>query len=269
MRLLGPLADWVAQSASLRHTGHRPWPVPSRPWIMGQTWRRLLFAHWRVPLEALRPTVPAGLPLDTFEGGAWLAITPFRITGLRPHGAPPPPLLSRFPELNVRTYVAVDGVPGIWFLSLDAGSRVAVAAARRGYRLPYFHARVDLDSEGGTVGYASRRLSAEGSPARFRIRYWPTGPVVDYPDRSLERWLTERYSLYTLDDRRRVLRADIHHAPWALQPAEAVVDTNTMADAHGIALRRQPELLHYAERQDVVFWPPVPIGSSRTEPAAK
>ena len=44
--------------------------------------------------------------------------------------------LSAFPKLNVRTYVQVGGRPGVHFLSLDAGSRLAVRAARALLNLP-------------------------------------------------------------------------------------------------------------------------------------
>src|SRR5688572_8937724 len=84
---------------------HRPWPVPHGPWIMAQTWNDLLFAHWPVPVDMLRPLLPASLELDTYEGQAWLSITPFMLTGARPRWVPPVPGLSAFPELNVRTYV--------------------------------------------------------------------------------------------------------------------------------------------------------------------
>jgi uncharacterized protein YqjF (DUF2071 family) len=108
------------QSASLSQTGHRPAELPRGPWVMGQSWLHLLFAHWRVAPEDLRPAVPASVPIDTFEGSAWIGITPFEVVGARPRGLPPVPWLSRFPELNVRTYSTIDGRPGIWFLSLDA-----------------------------------------------------------------------------------------------------------------------------------------------------
>src|SRR4051794_39109604 len=254
MRPLAPVAGWMDQSRALERTGHRPWPVPDRPWITGQTWGNLLFAHWPVPLETLRPAVPAALSLDTYDGVAWIGITPFRVSGLRPHGAPPPPGLSSFLEINVRTYVIAGGRPGIWFLSLDAASRAAVAAARRGYRLPYFHADMELHEHGRAFAFASRRRAADGPAAEFRITYEPTGPIEPHPDGSIERWLTERYCLYTLDESQRLLRGDIHHPPWPLQPASAEIERNTMTSPYGIGLPGEPALLHYAERQDVVFW---------------
>src|SRR5690348_14257143 len=126
---------------ALKIIAHRPWPVPSGPWIMVQTWNGLLFAHWPVPPQVLRPLVPRELPLDTFQGSCWLGITPFQITGVRARGLPPIPGLSRFPELNVPTYVGLDDKPGVFFFSLDAANLPAVCGARVFYHLPYFHSR--------------------------------------------------------------------------------------------------------------------------------
>src|SRR3954447_23549549 len=115
-----------SQRESLHHLAHRPWALPDARWVMAQSWVDLLFCHWPVDEDQLRPHVPASLPLDRFDDRAWLSITPFEVQGTRPRGALPPPVLSRFPELNVRTYVVRDGRPGVWFFSLDAASALAV-----------------------------------------------------------------------------------------------------------------------------------------------
>ena len=72
---------------------------------------------------------------------------------------------------------------------------------------------------------------------------------------SIEEFLTDRYYLYVLNERGRLYRAEIHHPPWPLQPAEARFERNTMTAPAGIELPDQPPLLHYAARQDVVIWP--------------
>jgi uncharacterized protein YqjF (DUF2071 family) len=237
-----------------RMTDHRPWPMPQGAWIMGQTWTDLLFAHWRVAPSVLERVMPKELPLDTFDGSAWLGVTPFAVRNLRPRLTLPVPVLSSFPELNVRTYVTVGGRPGIYFFSLDAGSPLAVVAARRFYRLPYFRARMTIERTEGAVNYSSERSdSADGPAAAFRGSYRPVGPTSRAVPGSREHWLTERYCLYTLDESRRVLRGEIHHPPWPLQHAEATLEENSMAAGLGIPLDGQP-LLHYAHRQDVVFW---------------
>jgi uncharacterized protein YqjF (DUF2071 family) len=255
--VIGYLSDAWHQRATLSDVRHRPWPLPQSTWLMGQTWVDLLFAHWRVPEEALRAVVPPQLPIDTYDGSAWLGVTPFCVRGLRLRGTPPAPLVSTFPELNVRTYVSVEGKPGIYFLSLDADSCAAVRAARRSYRLPYFRSRIELDREGPGVGYDLMRTSEDGPPAYFKGRYGSLGEQLPIREGSLERWLAERYCLYTLDDAGRVQRGNIHHPPWPLYEGWAEIETNTMAMPFGIDLDEEP-LLHFSPRQDVVIWPLLP-----------
>src|SRR4051794_15305474 len=242
------------QRESLRHLAHRPWALPDARWVMAQSWVDLLFCHWPVDEAQLRSHVPASLPLDRFDGRAWLSITPFEVQGTRPRGALPPPVLSRFPELNVRTYVVREGRPGIWFFSLDAASALAVAAARGLYRLPYLRARMGIARDHGWIDYRSERSDPRGAPALFDARYRATGGVRHAEPGSLEAWLVERYRLYTVDDHRRVFAGDIHHRPWTLQDAAADIHENTMTTPHGIALTGAP-LLQFAARQDVLFWP--------------
>ncbi len=248
------LSDSFRQRAVLAETGHRPWPAPKQPWLMGQTWISLLFAHWRVPTPALEAVVPAQLQIDTYDSSAWIGVTPFLVRGLRLRGTTPLPRLSSFPEINVRTYVTVDGKPGIYFLSLDADSHAAVTAARRSYRLPYFHSRISTSSEGDSFRFDSMRTSSDGPPAYFDARYGPEGGPMAIRDGSLERWLTERYCLFTLDERQRTLWGEIHHPPWSLRPAWAEIETNTMTSPFGIALEGEP-LLHFSGSQDVALWP--------------
>jgi len=228
---------------------------------MAQTWTDLLFAHWPVPFERLRALVPEPLVLETFDGSAWVGVVPFRITGLRVRGLPAPLGLD-FPELNVRTYVRVGDRPGVYFFSLDAGSRLAVWGARTFFRLPYYRAEMGVAIEAEWVRYRSRRcVSDRGARAEFRARYRPTGPAIAAAPGTLEHFLTERYCLFTVLRSRRVLRVDIDHAPWPLQPAEAEIETNTMAEASGVALPDRRPLLHFSRRMDVVNGLPVRAGS--------
>jgi uncharacterized protein YqjF (DUF2071 family) len=249
--LLDALQAPARQSASLEKTGHRPWPLPETSWVMGQTWDELLFAHWRAPADALRLHLPEGLELDLFEDEAWIGVTPFRVTGLRARGLPPLPLISSFLEVNTRTYVTAGGKPGIWFFSLDAESDLAVAAARRAYKLPYVRAEMRAEWRDGRLEYESRRR--RGERAALRVAYRPIGDVVDADPSSLAHFLTERYCLYA-EDAGRLKRAEIHHEPWPLQPAEAEIDENTMPPS-GIELLDDAPLLHFSARQDVVIWP--------------
>jgi uncharacterized protein YqjF (DUF2071 family) len=228
---------------------------------MAQTWDDLLFAHWRIAAEELRRAVPEELPIDVYDGSAWIGVVPFTIHGLRLRLTPPLPRLSYFPELNVRTYVTIGGRPGVYFFSLDAASAPAVFAARRGYGLPYFHSRMWLGRRQDAIEYASERRVTSGAPAGFRASYRPRGPAAEPAPGSLEHFLTERYCLYVVDRRGRVLRTYIHHPPWRLRAAEARLERNTMADPVGLALDGEP-LLHRAERQHALFWPPRTAGGA-------
>ena len=235
--------------------GHRPWPLPERPWIMTQSWHDLLFAHWPVPVHALQDLLPHGLEPDLFDRQAWLGVVPFDMTNVAPRGVPALPWVSAFAELNVRTYVSVGGKPGVFFFSLDAGNPLAVAAARTLFKLPYYAAEMQVRRVDGSVAYDSRRTTTRTPPAYFTARYRPVAPPAPARQGTLEHFLTERYCLYLVDDMLRMHRLEIHHRPWLLQPAEASIDQNTMAEASGIRLTSAAPLLHYAARQDVLVWP--------------
>jgi uncharacterized protein YqjF (DUF2071 family) len=245
--------------AYLRDSAHRPWPLPSAPWRLRMSWHDLLFAHWPLAPDSLRPLIPPALVLDTYEGQAWVGVVPFRMTAVVPRHVPAIPWFSAFLELNVRTYVTLGGKPGVWFFSLDAANPVAVAIARRWFHLPYFRAGIRLHDDGEWITYESRRTHHGFPPGEFRGCYRPAGPVFRATPASLEYWLTERYALYAADRRGRVYRGDIHHAPWPLQPADAEIAVNTVCHGHGFALPAVPPLLHFARRLDVVAWGPVTV----------
>lgn len=242
-------------SRSLPDTAHRPWPLPVLPWIMFQSWRQLLFIHWRVPADDLRPLVPRELELEEYDGSAWVAMTPFRLTDLRPRLMPPLPAISEFLEMNLRTYVRHGGKSGIYFFTLEASSRFAVAAARTTYRLPYHHARMSIHEDDGWTRYTSEHV---GTPDHaLECRWRPHGRAFVPEPRTLEHFLTERYALFTVLRRGRVLRGEIHHAPWRLQTAEVEIDRNTLLACYGIHPPEQAPLAHYSERQDTYVWPPI------------
>ena len=223
---------------------------------MAQSWHDLLFAHWPIDSALLRPHIPNALQIDTFDAQGWIAVVPFRISGVRLRATPALPWFSAFPELNVRTYVVADGKPGVWFFSLDAQNPVAVAAARAWFHLPYFHARMKCEDRGGWIHYASERTQHAARPGALRVNYRPAGEVFEAKPGTLEHFLTERYCLYSADPRGRLYRGEIQHQPWQLQIAEANFQQNSMTEASGIALPSHNPLLHFAHRQDVVVWHP-------------
>jgi hypothetical protein len=236
-------------------------PPPERP-VMHQRWRHLAFLHWTADPAALASLLPPGLELDLFEGAAYLGIVPFTIPRSRTARLGLP-IAPAFHEANLRTYVHRGGRdPGVWFFSLDAASRLAVAGARAAYHLPYFHARMSLEVAGDpaapTVTYASRRHAArpDAESAELRCRYRPTGPAAPAAPGSLDFFLAERYLLYAWDGR--ALRtARVHHAPYPLQPAAADEVHETLTRAAGLPpTSGPPALAHYVRELDVRIFRP-------------
>ena len=225
---------------------------------MTMRWHDLLFLHWPVRPELIRPLIPEGLELETFDGSAWIGIVPFRMTGVRPRYVPEVAALA-FPELNVRTYVWTPGRSGVWFFSLDAANRIAVRAARSFYGLPYYDAQMTVRSERETVHYQSSRLEKTPAAAEFDASYRPVGPVYRSALGTIDRWLTDRYCLYAVDRSGRLAYAEIHHAPWPLQPAEVELRVNTMTDPLAIKLPNTPPLAHFARYLEVIAWAMVPV----------
>ena len=207
--------------------------------MLKMRWEDLLFLHWAVAPEQVRPHLPAGLELDTFDGKAWLGVVPFTMASTRFRWLPPMPTASRFPECNLRTYVRCGERAGVWFFSLDAHSRLAVEGARLGFGLPYFAADMATSRTGDRVDYRSRRTDRRAPPARFEASWRAAGPAAVAADGSLEQFLVERYSLFAVR-RGRLVRGDVAHAPWRLAPAEVDLQVCDMARLLDLELEGAP-----------------------------
>ncbi len=178
---------------------------------------------------------------------------------VRPAWFPSVPGVSAFPELNVRTYVVSEGVPGIWFFSLDAMQHLAVAAARFLLNLPYHYAKASLEAGTDGIRWRSARASARGPRAIFSATYRPVGEPYRSRPGDLDHWLTERYALYSVTRRGRVFRQAIEHQPWPLQAAEAKIIENTMFAANRLPSMSGPPLVHFARSVDVWAYLPEPV----------
>lgn len=230
---------------------------PDRQVLLHQNWHHLLFLHWEVPPGELQALLPPRLKLDTFEGKAYVGLVPFTMTGVRPILVPPLPWISSFHEVNVRTYVHLDGRdPGVWFFSLDASSRIAVAAARAAYHLAYFEAEMDFRVGPGplpVIDFDSRRTDSRGAkPANAHLRYQPVeGPVHTAAPGTLEHFLIERYFLYAQDDDRQLYRAQVHHQSYPVQRVEVLAMNETLIWAAGVKRAENADLRHYAREVNV------------------
>jgi uncharacterized protein len=196
-----------------------PPPRVARP-VMYQRWSWLTFLHWRYPPAVVQSLLPPGLAAETCDGAAWVGLVPFLMEGVRAPGLPSVPWLSRFGEINVRTYVHDgQGRSGLWFLSLEAARLPAVLAARAGYRLPYFWSGADVRVADDRIGYRSRRHTPSRAGCDVRVAL---GPPLAEPERDeLAHFLTARHRLFTLIAGR-LAAAEAEHRPWPLRHARVL-----------------------------------------------
>jgi uncharacterized protein YqjF (DUF2071 family) len=232
---------------------------PSASPVMYQTWGKLLFMHWAIDPQLLRPLIPRQLEIDTYDNKAWLGITPFTMWNVRPVWLPSVPGLSEAHELNVRTYVYRDGVPGVWFLSLDINHTLAAWAARAGYHLPYYVADISLKQEQQRIIYNLKRDQADAPDAAFHATWMIGDRLGEAQPGSLEFFLIERYCLFAADSAGDLYKARIWHHPWPLQSAELLSSSSTMIESHGLPSMFEKPLLHYTEELNVEIFLPKQI----------
>ncbi|MFO0593257.1 MAG: DUF2071 domain-containing protein [Polyangiaceae bacterium] len=220
-----------------------------------QRWRTLLFLHWEVPVEALRPLLPPELTIDTFEGRAYVGVVPFTMRDVAPRWAFPVPGVSHFHELNVRTYVHFEGRdPGVWFFSLDAAGTIAVLAARAGWDLPYHRATMDMQVNGDEIRYSSERLWPGPKPAKLGVHYRLGDVLGPAQPGTFEHFLAERYILYARGSKG-IRMGRVHHKPYPLQKATVLSCEQSMIEVQGLPRPEGPPLSLFASGVDVDIYP--------------
>ena len=212
-----------------------------------QSWRELLFVHWAVPVEVVRPLVPERLSIDTFNGETFIGLVPFAMEGVRPWWLP---LGMNFLETNLRLYVHLEGQgPGVWFLSLEAASWLAVQAARIGWRLPYHHARMSTSRVGDVVDYQSQRCGQ--AEAALQVRYRIGQPLGPSAPESLQHFLLERYLLYA-DKGGTLLRGQVYHTPYPAHSADILALSEGIVSTAGLPSDLgMPPIVHCSPGMDV------------------
>ena len=210
-------------------------------------WERLTFLHWSYPPDVVQALLPDGLRVDTWEGRAWVAITPFMMAGVHPPGLPAIPQWSTFPETNVRTYVrAAGGSDGLWFLSLDA-ARAATLNARATIGVPYVWSRMRVEQHDQRIHYSSRRI---GSPAHNDVQIDIGDPIPAQELTSADHFLTGRWRAFS---RRagRTFVTPVEHPPWPLHRATVAHLDSSLIRAAGLPAPSGDPVVHYSPGVDV------------------
>jgi hypothetical protein len=268
--------QFVTAGSLLYSVEHRPWLPPDSQWLFSQSWDDVLFAHFAMDPPSLRRLVPDALTLDLFDGVAWLTISPFSVSHLRPGGVPPLPKLSFFPQVNVRTYVSREDKPGLFYFSVDAANLSAVWGARVFFRMPYWHSKIQIsgatiqarqasNSQENTIHFRSSRLhgpAARSGPAIFDVAYSPQGEAQRARYGSLDEYLAERYCVYSWS-RGKLYRTELHHQPWPLQRASIEILECSLADPLGLVLPGIPDLCHFTRSNKLLTWAPENIRLNR------
>lgn len=221
------------------------------PWIMKQTWNDVLFAHYPVSRKVLERLVPSQLTLDTFYKTGWVSIVPYLTSSMHLRGLPAVPGMATFPGFNVRTYVTLNGKPGVYFFSLTAANYLAAYFAKTFFRLPYSYMNMNYKKAKDLIVFESENKSNVQLLCNYKSISKPS--LAD--EGSLEEWLVERYCLYTVSKKGIPLRADILHEPWLLEKAEAEFHQNTLLSNMAIVPDSEKPILHYAEKAVVRIWP--------------
>lgn len=235
------------------HEHHQGSDLPKLPWVMKQTWQDLLFAHYPVKLEVLQQVVPSVFQLEQYNGTAWIGVVPFRVQNHRVRFLPPMPGINRFLQLNVRTYVTINGKRGVYFLSIDMNHLIARQLAKSLFYMPTQTATINMSHNECGIYFNSKTVE-KGHP-EFECQYTPIGQPFYARKETFEAWLVERYSMYSLNRRGEVVRCDILHDYWPLQYVDVEINNNSIFQNRGIQVASKDPILHYAKRMEAYLWP--------------
>ncbi|MBF8185749.1 DUF2071 domain-containing protein [Nonomuraea sp. K274] len=214
------------------------WPV------MYHRWSKMTFIHWRYPPALVQSLLPDFLTVESYDGDAWIGLTPFLMEGVRVPFTPAAPCLSRFPETNLRTYVRdARGRSGLWFLSLDAGSLPAALGGRTGYGLPYFWSDMSVSDDGTLTRYTSRRRLPGPCGARCDVTAETGSPLAEGECDELAHFLTARFRLFTRVAGRPASAA-VEHPPWPLHRTRLAHLDQDLLQSAGLPAPDRPPVVH-------------------------
>ena len=192
-------------------------PTPIRRAIMKQGWYDLAYIHFRYDPDEVAALLPPQLDVDIHDGSAWVGLIPFSMRNIGIPHLPSVPYLGSFPEVNVRTYVVHNGVPGVWFCSLDINRLIPTAVARTTYKLPYcWGSASHVHKDNTLTTHVERRWPSPSAHTNIEIAI---GEEITNPT-PLEIFLSARWGLFSRGRKHSLRYAPVEHPPWRLRRAE-------------------------------------------------
>jgi uncharacterized protein YqjF (DUF2071 family) len=227
----------------LNTTAHRPWTMPTEKWKYYQEWNNAIFLHWQIDFQELQSLVPKGLEIDLFEGKPWVSLVAFTMEKIRPRSLPSFPPISNFDEINIRTYVKRDNKAGVYFLSIEGGTRISCMIAKQLSELPYRYSKIKRN---GTLYYADNGQFND----KLHIKYITGRRLKEKTE--LDKWLTERYALFQ-DTETSINEFEIHHIEWPIYKID-IEEIEFEYPRFNKWINNMPDRMHYSTGVQVIAW---------------
>jgi uncharacterized protein YqjF (DUF2071 family) len=197
---------------------------------MKQQWCDLAYIHWRYDPQVVQSLLPEGIEVDTFDESAWVGLIPFSMRNISFPLVPPVPYFGSFPEVNVRTYVKCNGVPGVWFFSLDVNRLIPAFVARSTYFIPYCWGKVSHKKVGQHLRTTVKRRWPLSSSTQIELAL---GKEIDEPS-ALEHFLSARWGLFSKGWRGQLRYAPVDHEQWQLFESSIINLDDQLITAAGL-----------------------------------
>ena len=227
----------------LKSTEHRPWEIPAETWKYYQEWNRAIFLHWEVDLEELKKFVPKGLEIDLFSGKPWVSIVAFSMEKIRPKNLPSFPPISNFEEVNIRTYVKANNKTGVYFLSIEGGSKLSCKVAKTISKLPYRYSNMNR-TDNLFTSLNSKYMDS------LHIEFDIGSKIKEKC--TLDKWLTERYALFQ-DCGKTINEFEIHHLEWPINDIK-ISSLEIEYPRFSVFINDKPDRVHYSDGIKVLAW---------------
>ncbi|RKE98667.1 YqjF family protein [Ichthyenterobacterium magnum] len=229
-------------SELLKHTKHRPFEIPKRPWKFYQEWNKAIFLHWEVNPELIKPMLPKGVKLDVLNGKTWVSLVAFDMNNIGIRSLPKLPHISDFFEINIRVYTVCNRKPSVYFLSMEGSKKSSCKVLKAVSKFPYRYSEMKRTN----FNYDSKNtINNDHFYTEYRL-----GDQLHKDDTDI--WLTERYAVFQ-DHKKNLIEYDVHHIEWPLQSI-SLKNLVVNYPKFNHIINNNPDRVHYSKGVQVITW---------------